>query len=485
VIFPKNLRATALCVAALVLLADYFFYDLALGGSLALYLWVTTALVWLRMPPRQRRERHTHGVTAAVLGLSAALIWNPYSLNILLSAAGLAVLAMGSKTHWRADPLQWLRQLLGFLFRGWPQVWRDSAVIGRWRESGRSGRSFFQSSAFGRKSSVPFLICGVFLVLFMIANPLVSKWIGDFVRTVANPLFNLEWPPLPRIFLWVMVLFYSWALFRYRPKALPIPVAERLASGKVAELTTVDTVIRSLILLNVLFALMNLLDLRYLWLGAALPDGMSYAEYAQRGAYPLVISALLAGFFVLITFRVGGAAEKSRWAVILVGLWVGQNILLTVSAGWRLGIYIDVYSLTRLRMAAAVWMALVACGLLWICLRILSHKSNAWLIRRNALTLGTVLYVCAFFNFDGYIARYNVERCEEISGDGAPLDWDYLEVLGIEVLPALRAVDPHGELPREFVKEKRALQGELERRLRRDAKHWQSWTGLRHGLREE
>ena len=46
---------------------------------------------------------------------------------------------------------------------------------------------------------------------------------------------------------------------------------------------------RSLILFNALFALQTVLDLTYLWGGANLPDGMTLAEYAHRGAYLLIL----------------------------------------------------------------------------------------------------------------------------------------------------------------------------------------------------
>lgn len=403
-------------------------------------------------------------------------------MNSVLSIGGLVVLGLGSKTHWRVDPLQRLQQVLGFFLGGWPQVWRDSSIVAHWRASGQRGKAPSQSNGFGQRWLIPVLICGLFLVLFALANPLVSKWLNDIVQIILNPLQNFKWPPLRRIVLWIIILCYTWALLRYRPGLMSPAIAVHSNSRKVAEFATLDTVIRSLILLNVLFALMNLLDLRYLWYGAALPDGMSYAEYAQRGAYPLVVSAILAAFFVLITFRVGGAAERSRVAVILVGLWVAQNILLTVAAGWRLGIYIDVYSLTRLRMAAAIWMGLVATGLLWISLRILMRKSNAWLVNRNAFTLGVVLFICAFINFDGYIARYNVERCEELTGKGAPLDWSYLKLLGVEALPALQIIETPAALPREFLRERRTLEADLKQELRGNLEHWQSWTLLRHRL---
>ena len=47
--------------------------------------------------------------------------------------------------------------------------------------------------------------------------------------------------------------------------------------------------------------------------------------------------------------------------------------------------YVDAYSLTVLRIAALVWMALVAIGLVLICWRLLRGRSGAWLINANVL----------------------------------------------------------------------------------------------------
>ena len=56
---------------------------------------------------------------------------------------------------------------------------------------------------------------------------------------------------------------------------------------------------------NALFAVQTVLDLTYLWGGVALPDGMTYATYAHRGAYPLIVTALLAAGFVLVDDAAG------------------------------------------------------------------------------------------------------------------------------------------------------------------------------------
>ena len=126
------------------------------------------------------------------------------------------------------------------------------------------------------------------------------------------------------------------------------------------DLFGVRAISRSLILFNTLFALQSTLDLAYLWGGASLPDGMSHAEYAHRGAYPLIVTALLAAGFVLIAMRPGGPAEHSRLIRPLVLVWTAQNILLVVSSIFRLDLYVAAYSLTYLRLAAFIWMVLVA-----------------------------------------------------------------------------------------------------------------------------
>ena len=89
-------------------------------------------------------------------------------------------------------------------------------------------------------------------------------------------------------------------------------------------------ILRSLIVFNLMFAVQTVLDAAYLWGGVALPDGMSYASYAHRGAYPLIVTALMAGAFVLVAMRRDGPAENSIWIRRLVYLWIGQNVMLVV-----------------------------------------------------------------------------------------------------------------------------------------------------------
>jgi hypothetical protein len=201
-------------------------------------------------------------------------------------------------------------------------------------------------------------------------------------------------------------------------------------------------ILNCLVLFNLLFAVQSVLDVVYLWGGASLPDGVTYAAYAHRGAYPLIATALLAaGFILAATYT--GSARNSRLIRGLILVWTAQNVMLVISSILRLDLYVEVYSLTYWRVAAFIWMLLVAVGLVLIVARMMLDRSNRWLILANTSALAFTLYACAFINFPAIIANYNVAHCLEISGEGVELDRSYLKDLGPQAVPALDRYNRH------------------------------------------
>jgi hypothetical protein len=193
-----------------------------------------------------------------------------------------------------------------------------------------------------------------------------------------------------------------------------------------------------------LFAVQNGLDIAFLWSGAPLPDGISLAEYAHRGAYPLIATALLAGLFVLVALRPGSATATNVLIRRLVILWTGQNLLLVASTMVRTIDYIDAYSLTRLRIAALVWMAMVAIGLVLILWRVLRARDARWLINANAAIAAIVLIACSGIDLGAISAGWNVRHAREVGGRGAPLDLCYLGDLGGAALIPLVELELRG-----------------------------------------
>ena len=181
----------------------------------------------------------------------------------------------------------------------------------------------------------------------------------------------------------------------------------------------------------------TLSDLAFLWGGLRLPEGITHADYAHRGAYPLIVTALLAAVFVLAAMHRGGAGERSVLIRRLVYLFVAQNIWLVISSILRLKLYVEVYTLSELRIAAGIWMGLVAVGLVLIVVRIALNRTNMWLVTANLLALALTLYATIWVNFPSLIATYNVQHSREVTGQGVPLDMYYVNDLGAETVPAI------------------------------------------------
>jgi hypothetical protein len=296
---------------------------------------------------------------------------------------------------------------------------------------------------------VPLALGGIFTFLFGMANPVIERWIS-----LLNPSNAASHVSVGRFLFWIAAMSLVWPFLHvwWRRKlasgSSEPAVHEQAAPSEFSDLFGAASILRSLILFNLLFAVQSVLDLIYLWGDATLPSDITYASYAHRGAYALILTALLAAGFVLAAMRPGGPVEKSKLIRPLVYLWVAQNILLVASSILRLDLYVQIYLLTYWRVAAFIWMLLVALGLVLIVARIALERPNSWLIRANLIALTTVLYACSLTNFASMIADYNVTHSREAAGQGVTIDMGYLFQLGPQALPAidkaiqLRAFDP-------------------------------------------
>ncbi|MDH2351664.1 DUF4173 domain-containing protein [Bradyrhizobium sp. SSUT112] len=420
---------------ALAALADWLFYGERIGLSLTLFAIATACVSILFNHAALDRRRGIIGAAILVAGLVPA-VEELNTLSFLILAAALLVallLATNPETTGLADRA---RALGNFVLFGPFRVFPEALQI-------------FNMSALTRSIALwllPAALGTVFVALFAAANPLIEQWVS-----LLNPKIILDHVSIPRVLFWTMMLALVWPLIHVRWRRRTI-VTTTVADGLVppplpsqvsAEFLGPSTILRSLILFNLLFAAQSILDGIYLWGQVALPANMTYAAYAHRGAYPLIATALLAAASVLVAMRPGGPAEKSKVIRPLVYLWVGQNVLLVASSILRLDLYVDRYMLTYWRIAAFIWMGLVALGLILIVARIALDRSNRWLVGANLIALTIVLYTVSLVNFDAFISDYNLAHSSEMSGKGMTIDAYYLLTLGPRALPALDKVIAH------------------------------------------
>jgi Domain of unknown function (DUF4173) len=445
--------AAAIGLAAL---ADWLFYEEYAGISVVLFAIALagTSLVTNRAAIDRRRLLPSGLVLIAGL-VPAIENLNALSLAFVLLALGLAAAMLTNHGFdGLADRARALREL--YLFAPFRLI-RDA--ISAFNLPGiSSGIAVWV---------VPVLMSCVFLMLFASANPLIEKWIS--AANLAKLTTNLS---APRILFWLLALSLIWPFIYLRWRRKPAIARAHVTDGQISEWLSMPMVLRSLILFNLLFAVQTVLDIVYLWGNAALPADVTYANYAHRGAYPLILTALLAAAFVLVSMRPGGPSEQSKVIRPLVYLWVAQNVMLVISSILRLDLYVQIYLLTWWRIAAFIWMLLVAAGLLMIVARIALQRSNAWLIRLNLIALLMTLYACSLTNFTAVIANYNVSHGREVTGKGVNTDLYYLRSLGPQTLPGINKSIRLREGDWTLV----SLRDSLVDRFQRETASWRAWS---------
>lgn len=453
--------------AALVALADALFYGHSIGVSLAIFLAAlagSSACLNKVRAEMARRWCAALLMTAGLLPIIEDANWLSATIALLATAACARLLTDAHDLHWRDH----LRAAARWPFAGVFRLFSDLSRASRYRTR-RGKRSVVLAWLLGWM--FPLLLCAGFAALFLVANPLLEIWLrridlgAAFAQIVSA-----------RSIFWAVMLCLIWPLIRIRSmRSRRRPLAPPLAT--VAAIHPLDplsdgAIRRSLVLFNGLFAVQTTMDIVFLWGGASLPDGMSHAAYAHRGAYPLVATALLAAVFVLIAMRPAGSSERDPRIRPLIITWVAQNILLVLSALLRLDFYVEAYSLTELRMAAFVWMLLVVAGLVLILVQVAWRKGIDWLVSANALALALTLYAYSFIDTAAIIAHYNLRHSYEMRGEGPAIDSGYLFSLGPSVVPALDRYAPQG-VDGEIVAARRAM---LAQQHLSSPTDWRSWS---------
>ena len=388
-IWDRRRRWAPGALALLVALADVLFLDHRAGVSLAVFVLAVAAIVWLLL-----------GRSKGLIGPALLMVLSVLPVVEYVQALSVAFLLGGSMVALCWAVLGYrdgasVRRFLGRLpvLAIWQmiEVVRHGKVVSK---PGKAGLTLLRNWGFPAGGAL------VLTSLMISANPLLSDWADQVWR------FDFRFD---RVLFWLGMAVLLWPVLAVatnpdllRPKQGPRPERRLPSFGLNAQ-----SVANALILFNLLLAVQTGMDALYLWGNAGLPEGLSYAEYAHRGAYPLLATALLAGAFALAARPYLDEGRGLRGWMLL---WLGQNVLLVISSLLRLSLYVEAYGLTYLRIYAAICMALVAAGLCLTGWQIMRGRSNRWLLTRTAGLTLAVLYACCFVNFAALIARENLRH---------------------------------------------------------------------------
>ncbi|TXN73038.1 DUF4173 domain-containing protein [Methylobacterium sp. WL6] len=454
--------------AVVALIGDRLFYVHALGISLVVFLAAIAAAALVAVGSRLHWLRYAVALILLIAGL-APLVESVSLLSLGFGVVGLALSVAILTGSLEGGVARTVKAAAGIVLAGPFNLPADLYDVARRTiESRRAPRAAVLIGWL-----IPLALCAVFAALFATANPVLVGWVVDMPWSVLIPRLDL-----PRTLLWLCLLAVVWAFVAPRGSGRLDVAGAALTQSPSADVAPVlsgvldsTVVLRCFVLFNLLFAVQSATDVAYLWIGFALPPGVTHAAYAHRGAYPLIATALLAAAFVLIALRPGGVGERSSAIRILVCLWIGQNVLLVTSAMLRLDLYVEAYGLSLLRLAALIWMALVGVGLALILARIILRRGNGWLVGANALALATTLYACAFVNFPGTVADFNAAHRLDA---GQAFDLPYAASLGAAAIPAIDRVLADGDGP--LTVDARQWRWRLAATLRQRMGDWRAWT---------
>jgi hypothetical protein len=187
---------------------------------------------------------------------------------------------------------------------------------------------------------------------------------------------------------------------------------------------------------SLLFALFVLIQVRYLFGGEDAVQrslDLTYAEYARRGFFELVIASLL---LLPVLYGMEWSRRKEQTATVVFGalafVLVALLSVIIASAWQRLSIYVDAFGLTELRLYAVAALPWLGAALIWFLICVARGRREAFFPGAALAALITVIVLNAF-SPDALIARVNTHRATS----GHSFDAAYAASLSADAVPIL------------------------------------------------
>lgn len=316
----------------------------------------------------------------------------------------------------------------------------------------------------------PLGLLGIFLLLYTGANKVFAKMI-DYIAIPFSEFmeFLFSWSFFPRLMFTAVGLyvvgsllmkakitvfekaetFFSDQLARKRKKSIPhsalqeiaATVMGKFAKGMLALKNENLTGIISLVLLNVLLLIVNVIDILYVWLNYEYAPGTNLSEFVHEGTGALILSILLAMAVLLFFFRGNlNFYKKNKWLKYGATAWIIQNLVLVISVAIRDYYYITHYGLAYKRIGVIAFLLMVVAGLVTVLIKVYTRKTGYFLFRVNAWAFIFLFVFSTTIHWDELIAAYNIKNKNSIT-----LDIPFLMTLSDKTLPL---IDQHIEILR-------------------------------------
>ncbi|HEY7193482.1 MAG TPA: DUF4173 domain-containing protein [Gemmatimonadales bacterium] len=420
-----------------------------------------------------RRHKIKPGPDAAWLALTALLLGlaflrrdaqplDAFDALALIGTLAMAAASVQGETIARWYPFDWIRGVvtaaLASIVGGIQLIFGDI----QWRQLPQEDRlRHFRRALLGVLIATPLLL--IFAALFASADPVF----GNVMSNLFN--FNAETVIRHTFFIgfWGFLVagYFRWSLLG-RPLHGVTPTLKPIQS--VVPLAT------ALVLIDLLFLLFVVVQLRYFFGGSSVVEetsGLTYAEYARRGFFELMTASILVLPILLGAEALvhTGTVPQIRVFRQLAGLLLMLLAVVMISALQRMRLYVAAFGLSAQRLYATAVMVLLFGMLAWF----------AWTVlrgRRDRFVFGSLMQALAvlaglhLLNPDAYIVNHNLSR----PAVERPFDARYAVSLGGDAVPPLLSA-----LPRLGAEDRCVVIRGLLRKWDQAEVDWRTWNWSR------
>ncbi|MBZ0202174.1 MAG: DUF4173 domain-containing protein [Ignavibacteria bacterium] len=314
--------------------------------------------------------------------------------------------------------------------------------------------------------SIPLIFFVIFYSIYAYSNPVFNSYSVSFWDSIGKFLYEIfkDYPVLRFFYILLGLILIMGALFNrnisafadidssfmdtlLRDKAFKVhsrtkPIAKRRVMYELFSYRFKFNTLRLenrmglvlIFMMNALLLLLNIIDIKFTWLGFDSSSVDNLAYYVHNGTYLLIFSILLSMAILLFYFR-GNQNYFSRNKLLKYGayFWILQNAVMAVSVALRNMYYIEYYyALSYKRIGVMVFLLLTCVGLATILVKISGRKTTYWLFKVNSTALVIMLLIMSSFSWDKSIAEFNLSN-----PDKKEIDIEYLLRLSEDAYPIL------------------------------------------------
>ena len=464
-----------LLVLVVGIFMDRITFNRLFGAQWAIFVNLLLLVVFVAAKVEQRSIPWQSYLLAVPISLTAILTYfrlEPYTLMTLVgfSLVGLVYLAISLLNgQWlvyrlREVIVQGLR-LIGSAFIGLPLALIQSSHHEESESTQKKSKGKGLAILRGVLIAIPLLV--IFGLLFSAADPIFSERVSGAFSWLRIEITDEFVAQVMLVLLFTYFGFGAlWHALTKTQQPQPVEPDQPLVRPFLG--MTESTII--LVSLIVLFGAFVLVQVRYFFGGGAniSAEGYTYAEYARRGFFELVVVALFTWLvhYGLASFtRRETRRERTTFTLLGILLLLLTGVIL-VSAFQRLSLYEAAYGFTRDRLVAHIFMIFIGLALV---VSIVLEVTRGFKHMALSLLFGLLAFslTLTFVNVDATIARQNIEHAVA----GHPLDAAYLAGMTIseDAVPELFRYFDSGELNPE-------LYDELGKVIScRKARYWDRW----------